>query len=39
MMTLLQYYGLWNIAEGTEPNPKSTSIVAFLAPTQAAIDF
>ena len=38
MVTLQQYYGLWNICDGTEPNRKSTSIVAFLAPVQTAID-
>ena len=38
MMTLLQYHRLWSIVKGMEPNPKATSIVSSIRPTQDAID-
>ena len=38
IMTLLQYHYLGNIVNGTEPNPKATSIVSSLPSTKATID-
>ena len=38
MMTLLQYHRSWSIVKGMEPNPKDTSIVSSIGPTQDAID-